>query len=122
MAIDPYSATALAGLQLVGGYFAAHNAMETAELNQKIAEKNAEFAEQVIQSGRHSRKITEAYIKNTTKEQRNSQELSELLIAQDIDLSNLPDTDLASQAAELATQRKAQLAGATAAGQTTEEQ
>jgi len=92
------------------------------KLAQRMTAKNAEFADQVIRSGRNSRKITEAYIKNTPKAQRSSQELSELLMRQDIDLSVIPDSDLAQQAAQIATQRKAQLAGALAPTQAQEAQ
>lgn len=92
------------------------------KLAQRMTAKNAEFADQVIRSGSNARKITEAYMNNTPKPQRSAQELSELLMSKDIDLSNLPSTDLASQAAELATQRKAQLTSALAAGQTEEGQ
>jgi hypothetical protein len=35
----------LAGLQLAGGYFASQNIKETAKLNKKISDMNAEFAE-----------------------------------------------------------------------------
>lgn len=40
-----YGYAAIAGLQLAGGYFAAQNIRETAELNREIAEMNAQFAE-----------------------------------------------------------------------------
>lgn len=35
----------LAGLQLAGGYFASQNIKETAKLNKKISDMNAQFAE-----------------------------------------------------------------------------
>lgn len=42
---DPYSAAAMASLQLMGGYFQNENMRNAAKLNQQIAEMNAEFAE-----------------------------------------------------------------------------
>jgi len=40
-----YAYAGLAGLQLVGGYFASQNIKETAQINYDIAQMNAEFAE-----------------------------------------------------------------------------
>jgi hypothetical protein len=45
MAAQAYLYGGLAGLQLVGGYFASQNIKATAELNRDISEMNAEFAE-----------------------------------------------------------------------------
>jgi len=40
-----YAQVAMAGLQVVGGYFKSEAAKESAKLNRKISEMNAEFAE-----------------------------------------------------------------------------
>lgn len=85
------------------------------KLAQRMTVKNAEFANQVIRAGKDARKITAAYIKNTPKSQRTSAELSELLQRNDINFNNIQTTDLAQQAAQLATQRRLQLTGALAA-------
>lgn len=91
------------------------------KLAQRMTARGAEFADQVIRSGSNARKITEAYIRNTPKALRSPQELSELLMSQDIDLSSFAASDLARQAAEIATQGRAELAGALAAGQSQQE-
>lgn len=85
------------------------------KLAQRMTAKGAEFADQVIRSGKNARKITEAYLTNTPKAQRSSAELSELLTMNDIDLVDLPDSVLINDAVMLANQRRAELAGAVAA-------
>jgi len=80
------------------------------KLAQRMTARNAEFADQVIRAGKNAEQITRAYLKNTPKKLRTPQELSELLMRNDIDLTVLPDTDLARQAAEIATQNRAALA------------
>lgn len=84
------------------------------KLAQRMTDKNADFADQVIRAGKDAKKITRAYLNNTPKPQRSAQELSELLMSKDIDLSVLPELDLAQDAANIAQTRRAQLAGALA--------
>ncbi len=86
------------------------------KLAQRMTAANAAFADQVIRAGSNAKKITRAYLKNTPKKQRNPAELSELLMRNDIDLSTVPSDALALQAARLAADRRAELAGALAAG------
>jgi hypothetical protein len=85
------------------------------KLAQRMTAKGAEFADMIIRAGKNGPKIVEAYLKNTPKAKRSSQELSELLTRGDIDLDSLPDTPLMSEAKKLAMDRRAQLAGLTAA-------
>ena len=87
----------------------------------RLTAESAEFADDIIRAGRDGRQIVKAYLKNTPKKQRSAQELSELLIRGDIDLSDIPAQELAQQAANLASQRRAGAAGALAAGASTEE-
>ncbi len=89
-------------------------------LAKRMTVKGAEFADQVIRSGSNARKITEAYLKNTPKAQRSAQELSELLTRNDIDLVDLPVSELIDSAKLLANQRRAELAGAVAAATDTQ--
>lgn len=85
-------------------------------LAQRMTKGNAEFADQVIRAGKSARKITKAYLDNTPKAQRNSAELSELLMKQDIDLETIPNNVIAIEAARLARQKRAELAAAATAG------
>lgn len=73
------------------------------KLAQRMTKSGAYFADEVIRAGKDAEKITAAYIKNTPKSLRNPQELSELLLRPDIDLSALPVNELTSSAKELAT-------------------
>lgn len=83
-------------------------------LAKRMTAKNAEFADQVIRAGKDAKKITRAYMKNTPKAERSAAELSELLMRNDIDLSLIPDDDIAKQAAMIASQNRVALAGAVA--------
>ncbi len=90
------------------------------KLAQRMTVAGAEFADQVIRAGSNARKITEAYLKNTPKIERTAQELSELLTRNDIDLLNLPSSELVDSAKLMANQRRAELAGAVAAATDTQ--
>lgn len=86
------------------------------KLAQRMTQKNAEFANQVIRAGKNAREITQAYIRNTPKSKRSAQELSELLQRPDIDLNDIPGVDIATQAAALAAENRAALAAGATAG------
>jgi hypothetical protein len=111
----------VAGGAAVGGPVGAVAVPLIGQVSRKLAQrmtvKNAEFADQVIRAGKDAKKIATAYIKNTPKAQRSAQELSELLMRPDIDLSLLPLTDLTKQAAQITTQNRAALVGALTASQ-----
>ena len=62
---------------------------------------NSRFADEFIRAGKDARKITAAYIDNVPKAQRSAQELSELLMDPDIDLSKV-STPLGREAASIA--------------------
>ena len=94
------------------------------QLSRKLAQRmtvaGAEFADQVIRAGSNAKKITEAYLKNTPKELRSSRELSELLTRNDIDLVDLPVSDIVNEAVSLVNERRAELAGAITAATDTQ--
>lgn len=81
------------------------------KLAQRMTVKNAEFANQVIRAGDNAARIAEVYLRNTKKADRSPQELSELLMRPDIDLSELPQIKIAEEAAKIAVQNRAALAG-----------
>jgi hypothetical protein len=81
------------------------------KLAQRMTAKNAQFADQVIRAGKDAEKITAAYLKNTPKAARSAEDLSQLLLRPDIDLSALTKTPLMQKAASLA-QRNREAAGA----------
>lgn len=70
-------------------------------LAQRLTRKNAEFASQIVRSGKDGKKIVDAYIRNTPKEQRDVGELTQLLINQKADVSKIEKSPvkLASDAA-----------------------
>lgn len=84
------------------------------KLAQRMTVRGAEFADQVIRAGSNAKRITTAYLKNTPKAERSAQELSELLMRNDINLLDLPDTDLARRASQITTENRAALIGALA--------
>jgi hypothetical protein len=85
-------------------------------LAERLTKGNAKFANQVIRAGKDARKITQAYFQNTSPKLRNAEELSELLIRNDIDLSKLPDRPITKEAARIASERRASLAGGATSG------
>ncbi len=76
---------------------------------QKMTAKNAEFADQLIRSGVDSRRITQAYFKNTPPKERSAEELSELLMSKDINFDTLPKNEIAQTAKILAFKRRNEL-------------
>jgi hypothetical protein len=75
----------LAGLQLAGGYFASQNIKETAKLNKKISDMNAQFAEldsyDALNEGHTEATRYQSVVDNTTAEQ------AAQLAAQDVDVN-----------------------------------
>lgn len=58
-------------------------------LAQRLTRKNAEFASQVVRAGKDGKKIAAAYVKNTPKSQRSSEELTQILVNTKADLSGI---------------------------------
>ena len=79
------AALGLAGLQLAGGYFKAQSMRETAKLNQKIAEMNAEFAEidafKALQGGQSQKARYQSVVDQTMSTQTAN------IAASDVDLT-----------------------------------
>ena len=119
------SGAGIAGGAAVGGPVGAVMVPAIGQLSRGLAQRmtrgNAEFADQVIRAGKNGRAITEAYLENTPKAQRSAQELSELLMKQDITFDRLPSDPIAAEAAKLALQRRAELVGATTLAGDTED-
>jgi hypothetical protein len=90
-----YAYAAMAGLQLVGGYFASQNIKETAKLNREISDMNAEFAEldayDALAQGGTDMASYQAQIDNTLAEQ------STMMHAQDIDVNYGSAASVASE-------------------------
>ena len=85
-------------------------------LAERMARGNAKFLDDVIRSGRDGNRIVAAYVRNTRRAQRNPQELAQLLMQTDVDLSALRGTDdLVVEAASLARQTRNALQAATGA-------
>ena len=119
------SGAGIAGGAAVGGPVGAVMVPAIGQLSRGLAQRmtrgNAEFADQVIRAGKNGRAITEAYLENTPKAQRSAQELSELLMKQDVTFDRLPSDPIAAEAAKLALQRRAELVGATTLAGDTED-
>lgn len=103
-------------------------------LAQRLTRGNAAFADQVVRAGKDAKKITASYLKNTPKAQRTVEELTELLINQDANVSGIirlppsaKNRQLIQDAAFLAKRLQedqtiaAGIAGATVLGQTGEQ-
>lgn len=84
------------------------------KLAERLTRSGAEFADQVIRAGKNAEKITQAYLKNTPKAQRTAEELSQLLMRQDIDLSRLPNIQIIQDAAQIAAKNRELLAASIA--------
>lgn len=82
------------------------------KLAQRMTSKNAEFADEVIRSGKDGRKIVEAYLENTPKNQISSSELSELLMRPDIELKGIQEGSLIDEAVKLSSDRRLAAQGA----------
>ena len=114
------SAIGISGGAVIGGPVGAVIVPMIGQLSRNLAKRmtsrGAEFADQVIRAGSNAKDITKAYLKNTPKAQRSSQELSELLTRNDIDLTVLPHDRLTREAVKLAQTRRGELAGVSAVG------
>ena len=84
-------------------------------LAEKLTLNNARFADQVIRAGKNARKITAAYLDNTAPKARSAEELSQLLIRQDIDLNKLPKNKFNNEARKSALMYREKLKNLTAA-------
>lgn len=83
-------------------------------LAERLTRNNARLAGEIIRAGPDSEKIIKAYLKSTPKAQRSAEDLSNLLIRPDVKLiESFPD-DIVQEALTTATQKRLQLAGATA--------
>lgn len=78
-------------------------------LAQRLTRASAEFADDVIRAGSDAKDITRAYIRNTPAAQRSAEELSQLLMRPDINLSINTSDELAQEAFRLAAQRRNEL-------------
>lgn len=58
-------------------------------LAQKLTRNNAQFADDVIRSGKSGAQIVQAYYRATPKAQRSAEELSELLLTRGVDVKSL---------------------------------
>jgi gas vesicle protein len=61
-------------------------------LAQRLTRKNAEFASQIVRAGKDGKKIAETYLKNTPKDQRSSEELTQILVNTKADLSGIKNS------------------------------
>lgn len=86
------------------------------KLAQRMTRGSAEFADAVIRAGNNAKEITKAYLKNTPRSQRTPNELSQLLLEKDIDITKLPDTPLNRSAAEMVRIKRETIDAAIAAG------
>lgn len=104
----------------VGGVPAALGVAGLGTLSRKLAQRmtanNAAMAQSVVRAGRSSKKIAEAYIRNTPKSARNANELAELFLSHGADMAMEGLDDFARKAAEIALQRQAELAAVAATG------
>jgi hypothetical protein len=81
----------------------------------RLTAKNAQFADDIIRSGKNAEQITKAYIKNTPRSRQSAAELAELFVTPDIDLAKISGSQLSKDAASIA-KRNRELAATTAAG------
>lgn len=75
-------------------------------LAKKMLRGRANFANQVVRAGPNARKIITAYKKNVPKKQWNDRELSELLLKENIDLSDVGPSKLGKRAAIIANESR----------------
>ncbi len=83
-------------------------------LAQRLTRNNAQFANRVIRAGRDADQIARAYLASTPRAQRSAEELSQLLMRNDVNLSNVT-SDIAVEAAQLARRVRQQRTAATGA-------
>lgn len=58
-------------------------------LAQKLTRGNAEFANQIVKAGKNGQEVVKAYLRNTPAKERNSAELTELLLRPEVSLAGL---------------------------------
>lgn len=82
---------AVTGGGLAGGVPGAVVVPLIGSVSKKLAENltraNARFADEIVRSGKDAKKIAATYLKNTPKARRSADELTELLVARDADIS-----------------------------------
>lgn len=82
------------------------------KLAQRLTAKNAAFADQVIRAGKDAEKIAKVYIRNTPKNLRSSDDLSQLLMRPDVDLGGVSSGQfdgIVDQAVQKAAKNRKQL-------------
>jgi hypothetical protein len=93
------------------------------KLAQRMTAKGAEFADEVIRAGKDAKQITQAYLRNTPKDQISSSELSQLLMRNDIDLGAEAalTSKIGKEASKMAKKNRAALAASLAVGSENEQ-
>lgn len=86
------------------------------QVAQRLTRGNAEFADAVIRAGKDAKKIVAAYNKHTPKKQRSPEELSELLIRNDVDLNRLFGVPEAKKAVDITKKKREMLSKEAQAG------
>lgn len=76
----------------------------------------AQYADAVVRAGKDSKKLAEAYIRNTPKALRDPGDFAAMLINGDANLAKLPKSNFMNEAAQIAQQRKLALRDILAAG------
>lgn len=95
--------------------------MMSKTLAQRLTRKGAKFADSIVRAGPDAQRITKAYLRNTPKELRSAEELTELLARPDVSLADVEKLEAGqfaqdALAAAKQRQRQAQLGAAVAAG------
>lgn len=70
-------------------------------LSRVVGEQKVKAFNQLLAAGKDGRKITKAYLENTPSTQRSAAELSEILMGERVDLSNIPQVNIAQEALRL---------------------
>ena len=83
-------------------------------LANRMTKGSAMFADKVIRAGKDGNAIVRAYMTHTPKVLWEADEVAELLMKADVDLSNLPKGTFSDMAKQKAMQRRAELAGTAA--------
>jgi len=86
----------------------------------RLISRSADYADQVIRAGKNAEHIADAYMKNTPKNLRKPDELSQLLMRSDINLQNLPEIDFFKRARNITLERRSALAAVLATPTTDE--
>ena len=88
------------------------------KLAQRLTRKNAELADTIIRAGSNAEEIAKAYMKETPRAARSSEELAQLLVRPEISTEKLKlsKNKIFSEAAEIADGQKALIAASTLPG------